>query len=209
MLHNSLWRNFEERGCIQLYSTMAPSSPSRGRKRKRGRRERGEPSTGAPGVCEPKLPRENCQRGMAQEPGSFFPFPFWFKFCLLFAWDWSMIVDMRLCLIILQVGPTSQHFVNNQADMACCDRIRCMIKPWLVINCCWLCLDLHMPHGTKWGPLCWLHPMDSCQVLNECSWIGLCLLRCMAWCIAMCHVGVEVALPQLATWHVGGAHMSG
>jgi hypothetical protein len=55
---------------------MAPSSPSRGRKRKRGRRERGEPSTGAHGACGPTLPRENCQRGMTQEPGSFFPFPF-------------------------------------------------------------------------------------------------------------------------------------
>jgi hypothetical protein len=55
---------------------MASSSPSRGRKRKRGRRERGEPSTGAPGAHEPKLTRDDGQRGIAHEPGLFFPFSF-------------------------------------------------------------------------------------------------------------------------------------
>jgi hypothetical protein len=173
---------------------MLPSSPSRGRKRKRGRREKGEPSMGAHGACGPMLPRDNCQRGIAQEPSLFFPFSFWFKLCLLFTWDWSMIVDMRLCLTLLQVGPTSQHFIDNQADMTCYDRVRYMIKLWLVINYCWLCLDLWMPHGTEWGPLCWLHPIDSCQVSNKCGWIGLNLLRCMAWCAAMWHVSAEVAL---------------
>jgi hypothetical protein len=54
---------------------------------------------------------------------------------------------MRLYLTFLQVGPTSQHFMDNQADMACRDRARCMIKLWLVINCCWLCIDLCVPHA--------------------------------------------------------------
>jgi hypothetical protein len=53
---------------------MAPSSPSRGRKRER--RERGEPSMGAQGACEPMLTRDDCQRGIAQEPGLFLLFSF-------------------------------------------------------------------------------------------------------------------------------------
>jgi hypothetical protein len=32
---------------------------------------------------------------------------------------------------------------------------------------------------------------------------------CMACCAVMWHIDAEVALPQLATWHVGGVRMSG
>jgi hypothetical protein len=56
-----------------------------------------------------------------------------------------------------------------------------------------------------WGPHCLIVPMTNCHVAIEI--VQFAKLCCC--CVTMWHVSAEVALPWLATWHVGETHMSG
>jgi hypothetical protein len=53
-----------------------------------------------------------------------------------------------------------------------------------------------------WGPHCLIEPM----IYNH---VAIDIVYSAEVCCCYVALGVNMALPWLATWHVGGAHMSG
>jgi hypothetical protein len=63
-------KNRSKKLCRNPFPTMAPSSISGGRKRKRGRRSWDERGSDAPGVCEPTHQTRGSQREETYGPGT-------------------------------------------------------------------------------------------------------------------------------------------